>query len=581
MFRFCLLPALLLSGISLNFIHAQTPCDRANARTVLDANNARVNLSHLSYFWTKIDTQFGDPDNFEMSAGYEIPKLPEGSGNDVHSIFSGGFWIGALDKDDSIRLSRTIYEYEIENFWAGPLNSNGKTDLSICNAYDKYWETSDTEVQKQINNYRFSNYQDIPLANIPESVLKWPARGNPYAKGKNGQSITINEELAPFVDVDSNGVYNPVKGDFPDIRGDQHIFWVFNDKGDTSHPFFDHNPLGIEIHANAYAYSSNNTAIDNATYYSFKFLAKDTIELREMNIGIFVDIDLGCFNNDFVGCDTSRDMGIGYNGTATDPDCASKGYGANPPITGIKILKGPKDNNGDRMGMSVFKYYNGDFSVMGTPSSKEDLYNYIRGFWKDNTTQTIGGNGYGGNVPTNFMFSGNPANPNEWSECSENNTPADRRFIMSVGPMDFMPGEVKTMDIAVVWTRPDSFHCGDFNSTIGAAADQVQAFCDSVIDVPKEVPVVSSINENMKGDPFSVFPNPFDQNIRVQVNKPIENAHLTLLDISGKSLKSHTFSNLDTQIEIQTSEIPPCIYFLNLFENGKSVGVKKLIKTEP
>ncbi|MEX2593154.1 MAG: hypothetical protein WD426_10285, partial [Anditalea sp.] len=347
--------------------------------------------------------------------------------------------------------------------------------------------TSDTAVQMQIDNYRFSNYQDIPLANIPESVLEWPARGNPYAKGRNGQSIFVNHDLAPFVDVDSNGVYDPVKGDFPDIRGDQHIFWVFNDKGDTSHPFFDHKPLGIEIHANAYAYSSNNADIDNATYYSFKFLAKDTIELREMYIGIFVDIDLGCFNNDFVGCDTSRDMGIGYNGTATDPNCGSLGYGANPPIVAVKILKGSKDNNGDRMGMSVFKYYNGDFSVIGDPSTSDEYYKYLKGLWKDGTPQTIGGNGYGGSVPTNFMFSGNPANPDEWSECSENFTPADRRFIMSVGPMDFMPGEVKTMDIAVVWTRPDSFYCGDFNTSIGAAADQVQAFFDSVVDVPKEV----------------------------------------------------------------------------------------------
>ena len=35
--------------------------------------------------------------------------------------------------------------------------------------------------------------------------------------------------LAPFVDVDYDGLYNPALGDYPDVMGDQAIFFIFND----------------------------------------------------------------------------------------------------------------------------------------------------------------------------------------------------------------------------------------------------------------------------------------------------------------------------------------------------------------
>ena len=61
--------------------------------------------------------------------------------------------------------------------------------------------------------------------------------------------------------------------------------------------------------------------------------------------------------------------------------------------------------------MSKFVYYNNDFTVIGNPESGTDIYNYLRGIWKDNIPMTYGGDGHGaGNGSTtdlcNFMFPG-------------------------------------------------------------------------------------------------------------------------------------------------------------------------------
>ena len=41
----------------------------------------------------------------------------------------------------------------------------------------------------------------------------------------------MNRNLAPFVDQKGDGIYDPTEGDYPDIEGDQAIWWVMNDVG--------------------------------------------------------------------------------------------------------------------------------------------------------------------------------------------------------------------------------------------------------------------------------------------------------------------------------------------------------------
>ena len=120
--------------------------------------------------------------------------------------------------------------------------------------------------------------------------------------------------------------------------------------------------------------------------------------------------------------------------------------------------------------MSKFVYYNNDFTVTGNPEGAEDVYNYLRAIWKDGVPFTYGGNGKEGTEVCDFMFPGD-SDPNgwgiggdcgnvlsrpSWSEDTEGNIPADRRFLQSAGPFTLSPGAVNDITVGVIWARASS-----------------------------------------------------------------------------------------------------------------------------
>src|SRR5205823_238167 len=97
-------------------------------------------------------------------------------------------------------------------------------------------------------------------------------------------------------------------------------------------------------------------------------------------IGIYTDVDLGNYLDDYVGCRVDGDYGFGYN--ADNDDEGAMGYGVNPPMISVAVLKGPLadlndglDNNhngvidepGEACMMNHFTYYNNDFNPQGNP----------------------------------------------------------------------------------------------------------------------------------------------------------------------------------------------------------------------
>ena len=114
--------------------------------------------------------------------------------------------------------------------------------------------------------------------------------------------------------------------------------------------------------------------------------------------------------------------------------------------------------------MSKFVYYNNDFTVTGNPENGTDIYNYLRGIWKDNVPMTFGGDGHGSGQGSttqecNFMFPGTSDDQfpgQEWTEQTAGNIPADRRFLQSAGPFTLLPGAVNEITTGVVWARAKS-----------------------------------------------------------------------------------------------------------------------------
>jgi len=435
-------------------------CDPSNSQTDLDVNNVRTTIMGGGDMWWNLD-----------DARYEIPK-----DGDRHSMFAGALWIGGVDAGGQLKVAAMTYRQSGNDFWPGPLNINNATiDPDECTKWDKHFKINRSEVEEY---YERKVLNDDPTYIIPPSILEWPAHGD--------QTQGQDEFLAPFYDSNGNGLYEPYDGDYPDynvtgtndnarLYGDQTLWWVFNDKGNI-HTETEAQPLGLEIHAQAFGFTADNE-VNDMTFYNYKIINRSTLPLNDTYFGQWVDPDLGYYLDDYVGCDVNLGLGFCYNGDAEDE--GGSGYGFNPPAIGVDFFQGPLadpndgidndrdgvvDEIGEQIIMSKFVYYNNDFTVTGNPENGTDIYNYLRGIWKDNVPMTFGGDGHGSGQGSttqecNFMFPGTSDDQfpgQEWTEQTAGNIPADRRFLQSAGPFTLLPGAVNEITTGVVWARAKS-----------------------------------------------------------------------------------------------------------------------------
>ncbi|MCK9290144.1 MAG: T9SS type A sorting domain-containing protein [Bacteroidales bacterium] len=528
----------------------------------LDINNARVRINTGGDMWWDLVGGTG--------AKYFIPK----SGS-ATSMFSAALWIGGLDINNQLKLAALRYRQVGNDYWTGPLTVDGTAaiDEATCAEFDRHWKMTREMVDEFLGHTDPITGAFIPDEeyNIPKEILDWPAHGDVSKQ----QSFY----LAPFYDVDGDGEYNPYAGDYPYydidnslcgtktptmdesvegviwgsvladqvIKGDQTIWWVFNDKGNF-HTETNGAAIGLEIRAQAFAFATNDE-INNMTFYSYEIINRSTFELTNTFFSQWVDPDLGYAWDDFVGCDVQRGLGYCYNGKDFDGSGEPESYGAQPPAIGVDFFQGPymdplpydrpkyrfsvdpvtgdtiqeqlcdESINGinfgdgipgnERFGMRRFLFHNNTSSPMGDPRTAPEYYNVLRGKWRYGEPMSYGGNAFPGDPGVvgpecDFMFPGDtdPCNwgtggmpPNGgynqdgyyWTEETGNNgqpnDPNDRRFLHSAGPFTLKPGAVNYITVGIPWARASSGGAKASVDLLRVVDDKCQALFDNCFKV--------------------------------------------------------------------------------------------------
>lgn len=460
-------------------------CRPAEAAIDLDINNVRARLMTGGDMWW---------DNGTSEARYEIPK-----GSRKNSLFAGSVWIGGRDEQENLKVAAQTYRQTGNDYWPGPIDplTEDITEAD-CSEWDRFWKVN----RETINKFKLladkSSAEGDPEY---EAIMQWPAKGNQGAIGRNRNPLTLHPgiDYAPFIDVDGDGLYNPSLGDYPgdparpneDLPGDQFIWWVFNDKGNVKQQS-NTEGIGIEVQASAFAFTTKDM-LNDATFYNYRVINRGGLRLDSTYISTWTDADLGYYNDDYIGCDTNRGLGILYNGTSRDGTGQVNSYGDRIPMVGVDFFRGPirtREIGGeivvDTLGMTAFTYYNNDNSVVGNPNNGIEIYNYMSGsirngqrfsydFKGPNTTSRAFGEG----PPTPFVFFGDPGIRSEWSECTCGNPVGDRRFVHSAGAFRLEPGVVNDITIGAVWVA-DAGGCPNTSfSKIRAADDLAQSLFDN------------------------------------------------------------------------------------------------------
>ncbi len=397
---------------------------------------------------------------------------------------------------------------------------------------------------------------------------------------------------APYVDVNNSGYYEPTI-DTPGIKGAvQTIFICLTDGFPEEHKIGEGFaggtlPLYAEAHLTAWGY--NNPGYQDIQFFKWEVINRNIDSWDSAYFAIVSDTDLGGADDDYLGCDTNRNLSYCYNAD-NDDSGNNYGYGINPPAVGFIFLKGAYDKNSVppvsyKMTSSIaFHTHIGECEY--DPANSYQSHNYLKGLKRDGTPWVVANT----NPPqiTKFIFSGEPETNQGWTEYGgwvancygslygPQYTPSpsgDRKLVISSGACNLVvnPGDTQKIVAAQLIARGSS----NLNSVtiLKQLADITiqlynSGFVIGVEPVSSEVPNTFMLYQN--------FPNPFNPVTKIKFDIPLSplssvgegpGVRLVIYDILGREIAVLVNNNLKPgtyEADWDASNFSSGIYFYSI-----------------
>jgi Secretion system C-terminal sorting domain len=553
----------LCCGLLVQQLSAQTLCPFPQSSANLEINNIKARISNSG-------------DLFTDGQDAKYTYTPAGG---VGSIYAASLWMGGIDPAGNINLAAMSYRVANKTeYAAGPLNATtGTIDASTCANWDRMFGTTKIRIDSFLGNLpAFVANPQSAIDQFPD-IMGWPAIGNPHFSGIYGFTLPDNQGLASFVDTNSDGIYNPLSGDFPAVilQGkapfvpDQILWCVFNDAG-TAHLLSGGSPIGMEIQLTSWAFDTpSGVPFSNTVFTSYKTIYRGFYVLSDFHIGVWTDFDLGCYLDDYIGCAPASNTFFAYNQDPEDgqPGSTCNGtptFGTETPVQTATFLNTSMDK------FIAFNSPNfGSPSPATTdPTSPIEYYNFLTGRWRDGLPLTAGDNGYNpsSSSTTNFIFPDNPADLEGWSMCMANLPFGDRRTVASHKIGDLEPGAIS--ELTMSWTLhpniPGPCNLGNALQEVTEIQNAYDNSFDGVSGVFSPVTILSV--------PVKVLPNPAHDAVTLDYGQ-LNVAAIRCFDMRGGLIFSQNNPNAGMQ-SINTAAWPTGNYAVQLVTNSGIVPVR-------
>ncbi len=470
--------------------------------------------------------------------GYVVPKPLPGEKART-TIVTNALMFGGLDANGTLHTAGMAFRGNGTDFWPGPLNITTGEAHEPAN-WNRIWKVSKSTIDYHKWNYQNPNYT------VPQEILEWPGNG----------PVGCAPILAPFFDRDGDNLYEPSAGDYPLIKGDQAVYFIYNDNVSSHTGFPGGLPLKIEVHGMAWAISSTNKFIDQTTFLNYVVFNRSTENYYNMKAGAFTNPDIGSSVNDYIATDTLRNMVYCYNSTPFDN--GPNGYGSTPPVQAIVFLN-------KKLESSIAITGDGQLGINSIPIDALQLYRYLRGYWADGTPITSGTlTGRGGPSPTNYIFSGDLCPFSGWVEAQP---PGERLTIASINLDTLKAGGSASFDMAFVYARGDS-------GIITSECKLEQAV--DFITTEFNAGALTSVNNTLASNELNVFPNPVTNKSMLKIdNKDGEIFELTISDLQGR-IKVN--KNIKEDYVLNAEEFISGMYIIRLNSTNHSYFAKFVVK---
>lgn len=515
-----------------SIIHAQN-------MVYLDTNNIRAGFypGGVLFAKAKNDTLIGLP-------AYEVPK-GDGLSIGVHAIESNSFWLSGLDQNNNLVGAATILS-TVADWSAGPISN--VYDAQYDSLYKHVFKVSKVDI-----DYHRSHYS-VPGYTVPDIIGKWPGNGR-VALGEAAQ-------LAPFVDINHNGIYEPILGEYPDILGDQAVLFFLSDVRNASISYCTN--MGVEMRIMGYAFHSTDTILDNTVFLNIKVSNRSQRDLHDVYFSNVMNPQIGCYSDDAIGCDSASSSSFAYNRRTYDPSSCNTGqlgYGIGWPFQFSAFLCRQ---------MTSSLYFESVNSPSGFPRSCHEYRNYQLGLFRNGTPNKYGGNGYNGTGhQTNYCFS-----DSAWMVMNSS-TFFNTTFhsISSVFLDTLKANQSKEVDMAFISSFCNG-GCG-YEYPTNALKDVLHVqniFQQQIKSCSSNVTGIAAGSE----PPFAVnlFPNPTNGKVTVKLPYLMNEVQLQLMSIHGQEIKQINTTSSETVINL--SGLAKGIYLLKV-QSGQNATVRRIV----
>ncbi|MCX6149794.1 MAG: T9SS type A sorting domain-containing protein [Ignavibacteriales bacterium] len=397
---------------------------------------------------------------------------------------------------------------------------------------------------------------------------------------------------APFIDEDEDGKFT--KGiDQPGFLGDEVLWFVANDLDTaTSIRTYGSNPIGLEVQVSTFGYDRQDDLAD-VVFKKYKLINRSGKEIKDMYLSYWADPDLGDASDDYIGCDSTLNLGFCYNGKNDDYM-----YGSPPPAIGYLLLQGPillseisdSARFDDRwkhgyknLGMTMFTPIIKNW-MPGTTDPSVGIYEGTLQMYNNMRCLTT----FAGNpltdpntgLSTKYGLSGDPIAGSGWYEGKGwpgGPLPYDRRLMVDSGPSKMASEDTQEVVYAIIMARGTD----NINSVaeLKRKAKVVQEFYDSHIptDVKKEkiLPAKFELYQN--------YPNPFNPSTTISFVIPNSSfVILKIFDVLGEEVATLINEELKAGIHHYTLstinyKLSSGVYLIQLKSGEKSLTQKMLM----
>lgn len=506
---------------------------------------------------------FSWPINPSGAIGHDRFSFKEVRIDNKKSIFTMTPWMSGLYNQATF-VNAPTYGLSYLPYASGPISDI--YDGNYIEKYDRVWKVNRDEIELHKQNHSNSNYT------MPEDIATWPGNGD-HTKGEAFH-------LAPFVDVNGNGIYEPELGDYPDILGHQAVYTIFsNQRQDYFFGASREGPRGqvLEFHLMMYAFDSAEvSSLNNSVFLNYRVFNRSEEDVEDATFTLFTDWGMSNPVTSVCGSDSTENLFFGYNISSFDVE-----YGSSPVAVAGSLLNQPLD------GHMYFMRPDFQFFTMTDPRISFDVIRYVNYQWLNGNPlvrQSPNGpnsnnNGLGFSPPnidstfTNWAFN----TPDNWyfppSEMH------DTRSLANTKLGTIKPGEHRCVEFAFTHGYDSTDNSGDWQNALTRARNHMNA-AKSVYDNLNTGCLGAVLTNETFEDSrlhFKTYPNPLTagQTMYIETNDRVNG--IEMIATSGQQLQvGYKSTSSGYEIDIP-KEIASGIYLLRIHTAHKGLVIEKVL----